>query len=616
MRYHYAQCALCVFWALTPAYGNEPEPDTLSIIPRPAQMERLPGEFPLLPTTPIVVFQNGDDLRDVANELALHLHRTFGLQLTITSEDGLKPPIGSIVLTKWAAPTTLGQEGYELIVRPDMVVLRAPHVHGLFHSVQTLRQMTWRESLHSGRGGGESTAPRSIPCVRIVDEPRYRWRGMLLDCCRHFMDKEFVKRYIDLLAYHKMNVLHWHLTEDQGWRIEIKKHPRLTEIGAWRGTGDQRHGGFYTQEDIREIVAYAADRHITVVPEIEMPGHSVAALASYPELSCTGGPFEVGTRWGVYEDVYCAGNDRTFAFLEDVLSEVIELFPSPYIHIGGDECPKKRWEACSKCQSRIQAEGLANEDELQSYFVRRIEKFLSSKGRRLIGWDEILEGGLAPNATVQSWRGLRGAIAAASAGHDVISSPTSHCYLDYAQLRHPSEPIQMGFIDLETVYSFEPTPPELDANRARHVLGAEGNMWTEHAPQHRVDHQVFPRLCALAEVTWTPARLRDWSDFQTRMKTHYRRLDTLDVTYFIPPPRCDSTDTTFVDTTEVALSNPFDRGTVHITLDGSEPTRASQKYVRPLRLTESTVVKARTFLENGRSAETVEFKFVKQRPGE
>jgi hexosaminidase len=367
---------------------------------------------------------------------------------------------------------------------------------------------------------------------------------MLLDCGRHFMTKDFVKRYIDLLAYHKLNVLHWHLTEDQGWRIEIKKYPKLTEIGAWRqATRDDeqprdaagRYGGFYTQDDIREIVAYAKSRFVTIVPEIEMPGHCQAALASYPELSCTGGPFQVGTEWGVYDDVYCAGNDHTFEFLQDVLTEVLDLFSSQFIHIGGDEVPKTRWKACPKCQARIKAEGLKDEAELQSYFVRRIERFLASKGRRLVGWDEILEGGLAPNATVQSWRGMGGAIAAATAGHDVVSSPTSHCYLDYPQFPVVStQPVTV--ITLDKIYSFEPTPAELNAEQAKHILGAEGNMWTERAPQDRVDYLVFPRLCALAEVTWSPKELRNWDDFATRMKAHYQRLDALGVRYAKPPP--------------------------------------------------------------------------------
>jgi hexosaminidase len=439
---------------------------------------------------------------------------------------------------------------------------------------------------------------------------------MLLDCCRHFMSKAFVKRYIDLLAYHKMNVLHWHLTEDQGWRIEIKKYPKLTDVGAWRGQGDERYGGYYTQRDVREIVEYARSRYVTVVPEIEMPGHSMAALASYPWLGCKGKGYEVGTHWGVYSDVYCAGNDRVFEFLTDVLSEVIGLFPSEYIHIGGDECPKTEWKACPKCQARIKAEGLQDEHKLQSYFIRRIEEFLSAEGRRLIGWDEILEGGLAPGATVQSWRGMDGAVTAATAGHDVIASPTSHCYLDYAQTRIPGEPTWMGYIPLERSYAFEPTPAELTPAQAQHVLGLEGNMWTEHAPQERVDWQIFPRLCALAEVGWSPKGARDWDDFSERMQTHYRRLDALGVTYFVHPPHCTSPHRVFEEAVDLVLENPLGRGAVHYTLDGHDPAPHASGYVKPVRLTETTVVKAQTFLADGRTSNIAEFHFRKLRPRE
>lgn len=505
--------------------------DRISVVPRPARLEVASGEFRLTESSRIVVDPDTSEARAVGEYLASHLRQATGLDIKTASPGGAAAT-GTILLSARDAFRAIGQEGYELHIAPDSCAVKAFTPHGLFLGVQTIRQLL------------PSEKAAALPCVHITDRPRYRHRGMLLDCGRHFMSKDFVKRTIDLLAYHKMNVLHWHLTEDQGWRLEIKKYPKLTEVGAWRqATRDSeqprdaggRYGGFYTQEDVREIVAYAKSRYVTIIPEIEVPGHSLAALASYPELSCTGGPFEVSTRWGVHDDVYCAGNDKTFEFLHDVLSEVIELFPSELIHIGGDECPKARWKTCPKCQARIKAEGLKNEHELQSYFIRRIEKLLSAKGRRLIGWDEILEGGLAPNATVQSWRGMGGAVAAATSGHDVISSPTSHCYLDYAQAQGPGEPTMMGFIPLETVYQFEPTPPELSADQAKHVLGLEGNMWTEHAPQPLVDRQVFPRLCALAEVAWFPKQSRNWDDFSLRLKAHYRRLSALGVTPYVAP---------------------------------------------------------------------------------
>ena len=496
----------------------------IAVIPQPALVEPRDGAFELSADTPLVAAQAG---RAVAEYLGEQLAAEFGVKLDVRiAQDA---PAGAIVLTLNETLSS-GDEAYTLDVSREAVRLSARHPQGLIHGVQTIRQLIAAD--------GDD---RRIPACHIEDAPRYRWRGMLLDCGRHFMPKEFVKRYIDLLAYHKLNVLHWHLTEDQGWRIEIKKYPKLTEVGAWRRVtrdsereqGGERYGGFYTQDDVREIVAYAASRGITVVPEIEMPGHSQAATASYPALSCTGGPFEVNTNWGVHKDVYCAGNDEVFSFIEDVLTEVMELFPSQYIHIGGDECPKERWKECPKCQARMKAEGLEDEHELQSYFIRRIDAFLTSHGRRLIGWDEILEGGLAPNATVQSWRGMDGAIAAAKANHDVISSPTSHCYLDYAQVRGPGEPVRMGFLPLERCYEFEPTPPEFDAAQARRVLGLEGNMWTEHAPPARINYQVFPRLCALAEVGWSPKAARDWAGFRRRLERHCERLDRLGVKFCV-----------------------------------------------------------------------------------
>jgi hexosaminidase len=415
----------------------------------------------------------------------------------VTLDDG--PFAGdddAITLTLDDANATLGDEGYELHVTPERITVRAQKPAGLFYGSHTLQQLL---------------ASPPIPALRMVDRPRFTWRGLMLDEARHFFGKEFVKRVLDLLAQHKLNVFHWHLCDDQGWRLEIKKRPRLTEVGAWRGGDGQRYGGYYSLAEIREIVTYARSRFVTVVPEIEMPGHATAALASYPELSCTGGPFDVATGWGIFEDVFCAGNDATFAFLEDVLAEVLELFPSRFVHIGGDECPKTRWRACPKCQKRIRDEQLADEQELQSYFIRRVERFLNAHGRKLIGWDEILEGGLAPNAAVMSWRGMDGAVAAARAGHDVVASPTSHCYLDYSYEK----------IDLERAYSFDPIPADLTEEQCKHVLGVQGNMWTELTPTVAdVERQIWPRLCALAEVAWSPHGTRDFADFSARLAAH------------------------------------------------------------------------------------------------
>lgn len=475
---------------------------SVAIIPEPASLETRPGVFTPGQRTRIVADAG---LQSAAPLLGFRVGRT-----------------GEIILTTRDAKPSLGPEGYELTVTTNRVVIRAPQPAGIFYGTQTLRQLL----------------PGPIPCLHIEDQPRFQWRGALLDVGRHFFRKDFLKRYIDLLAFHKLNVLQLHLTDDQGWRVEIKKYPKLTRIGSWRAetTGDgKRHGGYYTQYDLREIVAYAAERHITIVPEIEMPGHSLSALAAYPELSCTGGPFKVRTKWGIEPDVHCAGNEKTFEFLQNVLDEVMAIFPSEFIHIGGDECPKYRWKTCPKCQARIKTEGLKDEHELQSYFVRRIEKYLNSKGRRLIGWTEIREGGLARNAAIMDWKG--GAVEAASEGHDVVMSPTTHCYFDYYQSQDKTtEPKAIGgFLPLSKVYWFEPVPAKLAPEFHKHILGAQANLWTEYIPTPpQAEYMTFPRLCALAEVVWSPIAKRNWEDFSVRLTQHLKRLDALGVNYRKP----------------------------------------------------------------------------------
>ena len=446
-------------------------------------------------------------------------------------------------MTTQDAKPALGAEGYELTVTPDSVTIRAAGKAGLFYGVQTLLQLLPPESLASRLVPGTQL---EIPCVRIEDQPRFKWRGLLFDVARHFFTKQEVKQLLDVLATQKINTLQLHLTDDQGWRIEIKKYPRLTQVGAWRdeaGFGldpklsstygpDGRYGGYYTQADIREIVAYAATKHITIVPEIEMPGHASAALAAFPELSCTGGPYTPNAKGGVFAGVYCAGKDETFEFLQNVLAEVSELFPGKYIHIGGDEVPKDNWKKCLRCQARIKQEGLKNEHELQSYFVRRIEKAVNAQGRTLIGWSEIREGGLAQNAVVMDWIG--GAVEAAGAGHDVIMTPTGYCYLDYYQsTNHATEPKAIGgYLPLSKVYSFEPVPAKLAPELQAHILGAQGNLWTEYIPNFRqAQYMIFPRLCALAEVGWSPQTARNWEDFTRRLQIQFQRFDQLGVNY-------------------------------------------------------------------------------------
>ena len=491
----------------------------IALVPLPSSMELSAGQFTMTAGTKIVTGGESKEIEAIGQYLSDRLGSAMGFKLSVLADERQGAAANSVVLTTSGANLELGDEGYELTANDAGVVIRAPKPAGLFYGVQTLRQLLPPQIEQSTKAEGVAW---TVPGVKIKDKPRFVWRGYLLDVGRHFRSTEFVKRYIDCLAYNKMNLFHWHLTEDQGWRIEIKKYPKLTEVGSWRGTGDKRYGGFYTQDEVRDIVAYAASRYVTVMPEIEMPGHSVGALSAYPQFSCTGGPFQVGTKWGVYEDVYCAGNDQTFEFIEDVLNEVLALFPSKFIHIGGDECPKTRWHNCPKCQQRMKDNNLKDEHALQSYFIQHIDKFLASKGRRLIGWDEILEGGLAPGAAVMSWRGIKGGISAAKMNHDVVMSPTSHCYLDLGA-------------SLQTVYSYEPIPKELSPDQAKHVLGAQGNMWGENTPKDSdVDRQTWPRLAALAEVTWSPAG-RDFGEFSTRLATHIRRLRLMGIAIALPP---------------------------------------------------------------------------------
>ena len=430
-------------------------------------------------------------------------------------------------------PSIEGDEAYVLDVTTARAELRARTDRGLYYGRQTLRQLS---------------ASGTVPCVRIEDAPRFRYRGLHLDVGRHFFPVEFIKKYIDAMSVFKLNTFHWHLTEDQGWRLEIKKYPKLTEVGAWRketivgharkgpkGYDGTPHGGFYTQAEAREIVEYAKARAVTVLPEIEMPGHSLAALASYPELACTPGPFEVRTTWGISDEVMCP-SERTFTFLEDVLREVMAIFPGEYIHIGGDEAPRTRWRESPVAQEVIRREGLKDEDELQSWFIRRIETFLNANGRRLVGWDEILEGGVAPNATVMSWRGTAGGIAAAREGHDVVMCPQEDMYFDHYQGPEDQEPLAIGgMTPIEDTYRYEPVPQELSADEAKHVIGTQGCVWTEYMPTpERVEYMAYPRALALAELAWSPKDARDLDSFRARLGPSLALLDRLGVGYRRP----------------------------------------------------------------------------------
>ncbi|MDF9872111.1 beta-N-acetylhexosaminidase [Streptomyces sp. NPDC020196] len=479
------------------------------------------------------------------------LGAAFGLPLA-PGTVGAEEAAGTIELR---IDPALEPEGYRLTVVPDRGVrITGGSEAGVFWGAQTLRQLLGPEAFRRAPVG--QGAARGIPATEIEDGPRFGWRGLMLDVARHFTPKDGVLRMLDLLAAHKLNVFHFHLTDDQGWRVEIKRYPRLTEVGAWRARtkyghraselwDETPHGGFYTQDDIREIVAYAAERHIRVVPEIDIPGHSQAAVSAYPELGNTDvvdtSALSVWDTWGVNPNVL-APTDHTLRFFEGVFEELLDLFPagtSPFIHVGGDECPKDQWRQSPAAQARIAELGLKDEDELQSWFIRHFDRWLTDRGRRLIGWDEILEGGIAEGAAVSSWQGYAGGIAAAEAGHDVVMCPLQQVYLDYRQDAGPDEPMPIGYVrTLEDVYRFEPVPPGLSEEAAGHVLGTQVNVWTEVMQnRQRVDYQVFPRLAAFAEVAWSrlPAPgERDFAGFERRMETHYARLDALGVDYRPP----------------------------------------------------------------------------------
>jgi hexosaminidase len=512
----------------------------MSIIPVPAHVRPLDGRFVLSSDAVLVA---AAPAQRKAEQLAAWLRPATGFALPVVAQ---APAGAPAIHLRLEAVDGVGAEGYALDVGASTIVLRAPAEAGLMYAAQSLRQLLPPQIFSKSAVAGVAW---SAPCQAIVDQPRFGWRGMHLDVGRHFMPLDTIRKYIDLLALHKMNVLHWHLTEDQGWRIEIRKYPQLTKVGAFRpGTivGHQHeyktkdvvlngipHGGFYTQDEARAIVEYAAQHHIAVLPEIEMPGHAGAAIAAYPELGNLDHPIAVSCQWGIHKHVVNV-EESTVRFYQDVLAEILEIFPNRYIHIGGDECPKDEWKASPRVQARMRELGIADEHELQSWFIRRMDVFLNEHGRVLIGWDEILEGGLAPNAVVMSWRGEDGGIAAAKAGHDVVMAPYPYTYLDYYQSEdREKEPLAIGgFLPLEKVYSYEPIPAALSADEGKHVLGAQCQLWTEYIPTpEHLDYMAFPRACALAEVVWSPTNTRDFAQFSDRLAVHLQRLDTLGVAY-------------------------------------------------------------------------------------
>ncbi len=577
------------------------------VIPLPQEIKITTGSFVLNDRTSIVYPKDNKEMQQNANLLAKYIHQMSGKKLKVIDE-----PVTSNAIILATGLNADNAEAYQLKVTQDNVTITGTSEAGTFYGIQTLRK-----SLPITNKGDIS-----LPAAEINDYPRFSYRGVHLDVSRHFFPADSVKRFIDMMALHNINRLHWHLTDDQGWRIEIKKRLELTTIGSKRSETVIGHNsgeydgipysGFYTQDEAREIVKYAQERHITVIPEIDLPGHMQAALAAYPELGCTGGPYEVWKMWGVSEDVLCAGNDKTLTFIEDVLNEIIDIFPSEYIHVGGDECPKVRWEKCPKCQARIKELGLkadkdhTAEQRLQSYIINYAEQFLNGKGRQIIGWEEILEGGLAPNATVMSWRGIEGGIEAVKHKHDAIMTPSSFLYFDYYQtMDTDNEPPAIGgYVPLEKVYSYEPVPQILTPEEAKHIVGIQANLWTEYIPTYsQVEYMELPRMAALSEVQWTMPEKKEYADFLKRLPG---LIAVYDINQYNYAKHIFQVKSQYIPDTEANVLNvvlsTIDNTPVYYTFDGSEPTASSNIYTDTLKIGQSCTLKAITIRPNGSSA--------------
>jgi hexosaminidase len=584
---------LCILlFAIASAQNNNSFP---ALIPLPVELKQSNEFFYINPATKISY--NDSTLRSTIELLTGYIKAYMGSSLTATT----MLPADNYILIQIDSLLVTQKEGYQLKIEQKGMQLIGHDAGGILYAIQTLRQL-WKI---------EKSNIAKVPGCVITDYPRFEYRGMSLDVSRHMFPVSFIKKYIDCLALYKFNTFHWHLTDDQGWRIEIKKFPLLQSVAAWRNQtlighkkelphrfDGKRYGGYYSQQQIKEVIQYAADRNITIVPEIEMPGHAMAALTAYPALGCTGGPYQTATFWGVFDDVYCAGNDSTFVFLQHVLDEVMALFPSTYIHIGGDECPKTRWKACAKCQHRIKALGLADEHALQSYFIQRIEKYVNSKGRNIIGWDEILEGGLAPNATVMSWRGEEGGKAAVAQQHRVIMTPESHCYFDYYQSLYAGEPLAAGgYTPLQKVYGYEPLAGNADTAVHSYLAGVEGQAWSEYfTDTAKAGYMIFPRALALAELAWTPASLRNYDHFLQRLRRQTPLLQIAGVNY----ANCfDEIICSAVElqkrSVKITLQSPLPDAEIRYTTDNSIPTLHSALYTKPVIITKTGRLKALLF---------------------
>ncbi|WP_294234133.1 family 20 glycosylhydrolase [uncultured Chryseobacterium sp.] len=561
----------------------------LNLIPYPQKVELLKGEF----TIPgkFKLDQNLSKLETEYFKKQIRDVFTFGIG---------KKETAHLVNVPFSAPSKRNpenEEKYAIEISPRQIIISSNTKQGYFLALQTLIQL-FRQYKDSGK----------IPAMKIEDEPKFAWRGMHLDVSRHFFTVEEVKQYIDYLAIYKLNTFHWHLTDDQGWRIEIKKYPKLTQIGSKRkesmigayvdNTFDGKPYGpyFYTQDQIRDVVKYAQDRHITVVPEIEMPGHALAALSAYPELACTKGPFEPATKWGVFDDVFCP-KEETFTFLENVLNEVMQLFPSQYIHIGGDECPKTRWKECARCQELIKKYNLKDEHGLQSYFIQRIEKYVNSKGRKIIGWDEILEGGLAPNAAVMSWTGIKGGVEAAKSGHFAVMTPGAYCYFDHYQGDPATEPNAFGgFTPLDKVYSYQPVPEELNVTQSKYILGVQANLWTEYILDFKqVQYMIFPRMLALSEVAWGTSDAKNYKEFERRVINEFETLDKMSVHYARSIYNINGKVMAADNGIAYELSTSQSPSGVRYTVNGADPSAASPAYTNPIPVQKSMTIKSAYF---------------------
>lgn len=594
-------------------YQSKSSEPIVSVIPEPAQLQTAKGQFVINENTHIWIDENNAELRDMGQQFAETLNKTTGYSISVNEKSGSDESSG-ILISLDNSSNDLGEEGYMLDVNKNHIVIRADKPAGVFYGIQTVKQLLPREMVESK--SDHEPVTWAVPAVHIKDQPRFSWRGMHIDVSRHFFSVATVKQFIDYLAMYKFNHLHMHLTDDQGWRLQIKKYPKLTDEGAWRTLngqdslvlergktnpdfylpeehfkmvdGKRKYGGYYTQDQMRDLIQYAKKRFITIVPEIDMPGHMMSAIESYPELSC---PDSAG--WGsTFSVPVCPGKEYTYTFLQNVIDEVADLFPSQYIHIGADEVEKTTWEESEACQNLMKKEGMDNVEQLQSYFVQRMEKYIASKGKKMIGWDEITEGGLADNATMMYWRSWMPAAPkiAADNGNDIIMSPTSHCYFDYGQNAQ----------SLKHVYTFQPVPDTLTKSESKYVIGTQANLWSERIPSpERLEYMAMPRMLALSEVAWSPKNRRDWNSFSHRILAHYNRLDLMGVNYRQPDLIGFQPEHVFVDQATVEFKKPRKEITLRYTLDGSDPDQNSALYTGPFKLNKTTTVKVKSFLPGG-----------------